>query len=63
MVEPTENAPSDVPSPLEPLPREMEALEASIRLKLDQGIPLTVEERMFFARMPADKEMPPERSG
>lgn len=41
-----------------PLSAEMEGLEASIRLKMDHGEPLTHEERMFFARMPADKGIP-----
>lgn len=32
------------------------ALEASIRLKLQRGEPLSAQERAFFARMPADKD-------
>ena len=35
------------------------SLDASIRLKLDRGEPLDAEERAFFARMNADKEVPP----
>lgn len=33
------------------------AIEASIRMKLNMGEPLTWEERQFFARMPADDEL------
>jgi hypothetical protein len=44
----------------EPLPRDLEAVEARIRVKLDLGRRLTREERMFFARMPADKAVQPD---
>lgn len=37
----------------------LEALDAGIRRKLDLGEPLSPEERMFFATMPASREMPP----
>lgn len=39
--------------------REMEALEARVRMKLEMGQPLTREEAEFFARMPADKGLDP----
>lgn len=37
----------------------LEALDASIRRKLDLGEALSPEERMFFATMPASREMTP----
>ena len=45
----------------EPLPRELETLEARVRVKLEMGVPLTREERALFARLRADKETPPGR--
>ena len=38
----------------------LEALDASIRMKLDHGEPLSGEERAFFADMKASREMSPE---
>lgn len=37
----------------------LEALDAGIRRKLDLGEALSPEERMFFATMPASREMTP----
>lgn len=37
-----------------------EALDARVRLKLDRGLPLTAEERAFFANLPGSKELPPD---
>lgn len=37
----------------------MEALDASVRWKLDRGLPLSDEERAFFANLPGAREMSP----
>lgn len=43
-----------------PVDEDLEALDARVRHKLDVGLPLTAEERAFFARTPGSKEVPPD---
>ena len=43
-----------------PPDEDLEALDARVRLKLDRGLPLTAEERAFFARLPGSRELPPD---
>ena len=42
-----------------PVDERFETLDARIRHKLDVGLPLTAEERAFFANVPGSKEIPP----
>lgn len=43
-----------------PVDGELESLDARVRIKLAQGLPLTPEERALFARLPGSRELPPD---